>query len=168
MPLQNIKQPDIIQLTDTLRLKRYDGHYEKALIGYQNPYVYQNSEGIFDENKKPDLSYVKRMCEYLDQIGEFYFIEVLKEENYISIGDVTVKSENPPIAIWFDEYRQKGIATIVMQTVIQRLKNLGYQKISGSCVYKWNNASLRLHLKLGFQIVNESENFYILDLDLNN
>jgi len=49
MPLEQIQQPETIDIRDGLRLRKYDGHYEKALIGYQDPYVYQNSEGIFDE-----------------------------------------------------------------------------------------------------------------------
>lgn len=61
MPLKNIQQPEVILLTETLRLKRYNGHYELALAGYQDPYVYQNSEGIFDQTKIPDLNYVKGM-----------------------------------------------------------------------------------------------------------
>ena len=51
MPLKNIQQPEVILLTETLRLKRYNGHYELALAGYQDPYVYQNSEGIFEDRK---------------------------------------------------------------------------------------------------------------------
>lgn len=163
MPFCNIKQPEVIQLTETLRLKKYDGHYEKALVGYQDSYVYQNSEGIFDDEKKPDLDYVQGMCQYLDKVGELYFIEILKGEEYFSIGDVTVKPENPPIAIWFSEYRGKGIGTLVMQAVIERLRDLGYDRIMESTVYKWNKHSLNLHLKLGFQIVRETEKEYILN-----
>ena len=166
MPLSGIEQPDVLQLTETLRLKRYDGHYEKALAGYQDPYVYQNSEGIFDESKKPDLDYVKGMCEFLDKAGELYFIEIQKNGVYTAVGDVTIKGENPPIAIWTSEYRGKGIGTSVMQAVINRLRALGYQKITGSSVFKWNKASLRMHQKLGFYIVRETEKDYYLDLDL--
>lgn len=166
MPFENTKQPEVIPLTHKLRLKKYDGHYEKALVGYQDPYVYQNSEGIFEEARKPDLNYVKGMCQYLNKVGELYFIEALKDGEYVSIGDVTVKPENPPIAIWYAEYRGKGIGTLAMQAVISRLRMLGYQKITGSTVYKWNKGSLELHRKLGFQVVRETEDEYILDLEL--
>ena len=54
MPLPEIPQPEILPVSETIRLKKYDGHYEIALEGYQDPYVYQNSEGIFDDAKKPD------------------------------------------------------------------------------------------------------------------
>ena len=166
MPLQNIEQPEIIRISDTLRLRKYDGHYEKLLPGYQDPYVYQNSEGIFDDDKKPTLDYVKGMCEYLDKVGELYFIETIENGEFVSIGDVTVKPENPPIAIWQGRYRGAGIGTLVMQTVITRLKALGFSTITGSEVYKWNPVSQRMHEKLGFRRVSENEDSYIYELDL--
>lgn len=169
MPLLNIKQPMIIQINDHLRLKRYEGHDELALQGYQDPIVYQNSEGIFDDEKKTDLNYVQNMFHYLNQVGELYFIEVLESQEYISIGDVTIKPNNPPIAIWYEKYRGKGIATLVMKAVISRLQELGYSKIENSMVYKWNLPSLQLHLKLGFHIVKETEKeFYLERLLLGN
>lgn len=166
MPIPGIDQPETIQLTETLRLRRYDGHYELALPGYRDPVVYQNSEGIFDESKIPDLSYVKGMCEYLDKAGELYFIEALEDGEYTAIGDATVKDENPPIAIWRGGYRGKGIGTAVMTAVISRLRELGYKRIRNSTVYKWNENSLKMHRKLGFQVVGETEDEYYLDLEL--
>lgn len=167
MPLPNIEQPEIIQINNTLRLRRYDGHYEKLLPGYQTPYVYQNSEGIFDDAKKPTLNYVKGMCEYLDSIGELYFIETLEDNVYISIGDITVKPENPPIAIWDAKYRGCGIGKAAMLAIIERMKSLGYCKITGSEVFKWNIASQKLHEGLGFQRIGEEGDSYIYELTLN-
>ena len=166
MPLDNINQPEMIRLSDMLRLKKYDGHFEQALPGYQDPFVYQNSEGIFDDAKKPNSEYVERMCRYLNRVGELYFIEVLENGQYVAVGDVTVKPENPPIAIWFPAYRGRGIGTRVMQAVIDRLRELGYEKITGSTVCRWNDSSLRMHQKLGFQIVREEKDAYILERKL--
>lgn len=166
MPLKNIHQPDAIVVSDSVRLRKYDGHYEKFLTGYQDSYVYQNSEGIFDETKKPDLNYVKRMCEYLDNAGELYFIEVREGDCFLSAGDVTIKAENPPIAIWTQKYRGAGIGTMVMQAVITRLKELGFSEIKGSAVFKWNVPSQKMHEKLGFRRVGETENSFLYDLDL--
>lgn len=165
MPLNQIPQPDTIEISDWLRLRKYDGNYELFLPGYRDPCVYQNSEGIFDESRIPDLGYVKGMCSYLDGVGELYFIEAKEGEIFVPIGDVTVKDENPPIAIWKDNYRGKGIGTLVMQTVICRLKALGFEKIKGSTVYKWNLASQKMHERLGFHRVRESEKEYFYDLE---
>ena len=157
MALKEFKQPEIIDISDTLRLRKYDGHSELFLPGYQNPVVYQNSEGIFDESKIPNLDYVKRMCTYLAKVGELYYIEAKENGTYIPIGDVTVKDENPPIAIWADAYRGKGIGKLVMQAVMSRLKELGFAMITGSTVYQWNTASQKLHEGLGFRRVSEDE-----------
>lgn len=163
MPLPNIKQPDIIQVNDCIRLKQYDGNDEEALKGYQDPFVYQNSEGIFDANQKPDIHYVKRMFEWLNHHGELYFIQICVNEEYISIGDVTIKDVNPPIAIWYKEYRSIGIGTAVMKVVIERLKQLGYSKISRSIVYAQNVYSKKMHERLGFKKVGETENAWVYE-----
>lgn len=166
MPIKNVQQSEIIMISDSLRLRKYDGNYKKLLAGYQDPYVYQNSEGIFDDDKKPDLNYVKGMCEYLDHAGEFYLIETKEDGAFISIGDVTVKAENPPIAIWTKKYRGVGIGTLVMKVVIDRLNELGVRKITGSTVFKWNIPSQKMHEKLGFQCVDENEKEFIYDLNI--
>ena len=159
-------QPECSGDVDHLRLRKYDGHYELFLPGYQNPVVYQNSEGIFNESRIPDLNYVKGMCTYLSKVGELYYIEAKENGIYIPIGDVTVKDENPPIAIWVDAYRGKGIGKLVMQTVIDRLKELGYEKITGSTVYQWNTASQKLHEGLGFRRVSEDEKEIVYERSL--
>ena len=137
MPINNIEQPIVIEIDDRLRLLKYKGNYEIALSGYQDSYVYQNSEGIFDDNKKPDVDYVKGMFDWLNDNGELYYIQIKEGEEFISIGDVTIKDTNPPITIWYSKYRCIGIGTKVMKIVIKRLKELGYEKIVGTTVYKW-------------------------------
>jgi len=166
MALKEFEQPEIIDINDSLRLRKYDGHYEAFLPGYQDPVVYQNSEGIFDESRIPNLDYVKGMCTYLARGGELYYIEAKEKDVYIPIGDVTIKDENPPIAIWIAAYRGKGIGKLVMQTVISRLKALGFAKITGSTVYQWNTASRKLHESLGFRKVSESEKERIYEKSL--
>lgn len=166
MPFDGIEQPDVIVLSGNYRLKKYDGAYEKALAGYQDPVVYQNSEGIFDPQKKPDLNYVRGMFSYLDNAGELYFIEALEDGQYIAVGDVTAKPENPPIAIWQERYRGKGLGKLAMQAVIDRLRALGFRRITGSAVYRWNPASLAMHKALGFVVVEEREEELILEKEL--
>lgn len=166
MPINNIIQPFIIEIDDSLRLLKYNGNYEEALTGYQDPYVYQNSEGIFDDTKKPDIDYIKGMFEWLNNNGELYYIQIKAGDDFISIGDVTIKDVNPPITIWYENYRGIGIGTKVMKTVINRLKELGYEKIIGTTVYKWNKSSQRMHEKLGFTKIDENDDEYIYELNL--
>ena len=166
MAIGAYEQPELIEISDTLRLRKYDGRFDLFLPGYQNPTVYQNSEGIFDESKIPDLAYVEGMCKYLANAGELYYIESKEADGFRPIGDITIKDENPPIAIWFDEYRGKNIGTLVMKTMIKRLKELGFKRIKGSSVYRWNIPSQKMHEKLGFQRVREDIDEFYYDLDL--
>ena len=166
MPLPNINQPEMIIVNPNIRLRKYDGNYKLGLPWYQDPYVIHNSEGILDESKKLDLDYVKGMYSWLNEHGELYFIEILENNFYRPIGDVTIKPENPPIAIGVKQYRGIGVGTVVMKVVIERLKTLGYVKISNSTIYKWNTSSIKMHEKLGFIRVNETANEYFYDLDL--
>ena len=163
MPFCNIEQPEIIEIDQGLRLKKFDGNIDKMVEGYHDPVVYQNSEGIFDQDKIPDVEYIKRMCKYLENVGELYFIQVLENGEYFSVGDVTVKAENPPIAIWQEKYRRIGIGSKVMKAVIERLSVLGYKKITGSSVFKWNTVSQRMHERLGFCRTGETDNDYIYE-----
>lgn len=166
MPLDGVEQPEIIALSDDFRLRKYDGYYELFLPGYQDPVVYRNSEGIFDEEKKPNLAYVRGMCNFLDSVGELYFIEAKEAGKFVPVGDVTIKQENPPIAIWMENYRGRGVGTLVMRAVIERMRTLGFDKITGSQVFKWNVASQKLHERLGFRRVGETERDYIYELKL--
>ena len=166
MPIRNIVQPIVIEVEENIRLLKYNGNFEIALSGYQDPYVYKNSEGVFDDAKKPDIDYIKGMFEWLNNNGELYYIQIREGQDFISIGDVTIKDVNPPIAIWYGKYRGIGIGTKVMKIVIKRLKELGYEKITGTTVYKWNESSQRMHEKLGFVKVDENEDEYIYELNL--
>ena len=166
MPIRDIEQPNVIEIDENIRLLKYNGNYEIALTGYQDPFVYQNSEGIFDDTKKPDINYIKGMFEWLNDNGELYYIQIREEKDYISIGDVTIKDINPPITIWYSKYRGTGIGTKVMKMVISRLKKLGYKKITGSTVYKWNEPSQKMHEKLGFIKVDENDDEFIYELNL--
>ena len=77
-----------------------------------------------------------------------------------------MKPENPPITIWKEEYRKKGIGKTVMRVVMQILKDRGVEKITGSAVYKWNLPSRRMHEALGFHVVDETEKEWILEANL--
>ena len=106
------------------------------------------------------------MFEWLNNNGELYCIQIKAGDDFISIGDVTIKDVNPPITIWYENYRGIGIGTKVMKTVINRLKELGYEKIIGTTVYKWNKSSQRMHEKLGFIKIDENDDEYIYELNL--
>ena len=76
-----------------------------------------------------------------------------------------IDNETPSFAIsLYKEYRGFGIGTEMMKRMLSLLKESGYKKASLS-VQKENYAS-KLYLKLGFEIVNENMEEYIMLISL--
>lgn len=76
--------------------------------------------------------------------------------DYGHIDDTT-----PSFAIsLYKEYRGQGIGTALMQEMFTTLRNAGYKQASLS-VQKANYAA-KMYLKLGFEIISENEEEYIM------
>lgn len=169
MPINGLTQPDIIDIDDTLRLRKYDGNYMTALPWYRNEVVYRNSEGITDPDKIPDAEYVKRMYDWFENNGksEMYFIEVLKNDEFIPIGDAALTDENLPIVIGVDDYRCVGIGKKVLKTLLERAKKIGLKRIYDTKIFHYNKASQALYTSCGFKLTGEDERYkyYALDIE---
>lgn len=166
MALGTFEQTKIICIDCSLRLRAYGGNFRQAVAWYQDEVVYYNSEGITDASKIPDEDYVRKMYECLSSSGEFYFIEVLEGGEYVPIGDVTLKEENPPIVIGVPKYRGIGIGKRVMQAIIARARELGISRFYDTTIYDYNTASRKLYESLGFRCVGVRGNVRTYELDL--
>ena len=72
-----------------------------------------------------------------------------------------VDDETPSLAIsLYKEYRGNGIGTAIMKKMLALLKERGYKRVSLS-VQKTNYAH-RMYQKLGFEVVNENSEEYIM------
>ncbi len=72
-----------------------------------------------------------------------------------------IDDETPSLAIsLYKEYRGFGIGTAMMKEILALLKSHGYSRVSLS-VQKANYA-VKLYLKVGFEIVRENEEEYIM------
>ena len=72
-----------------------------------------------------------------------------------------IDNETPSFAIsLYEEYRGKGIGTELMKSMLMLLKNKGYKKASLS-VQK-NNYAVKMYEKVGFKVVNENDEEYIM------
>lgn len=72
-----------------------------------------------------------------------------------------IDDETPSLAIsLYQEYRNLGIGTAMMKEILAQLKAHGYSRVSLS-VQKSNYAA-KLYLKVGFEIVRENEEEYIM------
>ncbi len=83
----------------------------------------------------------------------------------IMIDYVHIDNETPSLAIsLYNEYRHLGIGTALMKAILQLLKEKGYKQISLS-VQKENYA-VNMYRKIGFKIVSETKEEYIMLCEL--
>lgn len=72
-----------------------------------------------------------------------------------------VDNDTPSFAIsLYSEYRGYGIGTKMMKDMLSWLKDAGYQKASLSC--QKENYAVHMYLKLGFEIIDENEEEFIM------
>lgn len=76
-----------------------------------------------------------------------------------------IDEQTPEIAIaLFDEYRNQGIGTRMMEQMLDLMKTEGYAQVSLSITK--GNSAIRLYERLGFVVINENEEDYIMLLRL--
>lgn len=72
-----------------------------------------------------------------------------------------IDDETPSLAIsLYKEYRGQGIGTELMKSILLALKNSGYKRVSLS-VQKANFA-VKMYQKLGFEVIDQNEEEYIM------
>lgn len=154
MPIKEIHQPHIIQIDDSLRLRKYAGVFDFAYEWYQDIETVYLVDGI---RKAYTFENLKRMYEYLNHQGELYFIEVMEENGYKPVGDVTFWQEDMPIVIGDKNYRGKKIGRRVIDALVQIGRKLGYSKIYVNEIYDYNTASKRCFESAGFKAYDKAD-----------
>ncbi len=154
MAIQGTKQPVIIQIDETLRLRKFDSIYNFALEWYQDEDMVYMVDGV---RSAYDMERLTRMYQYLDKAGELYFIEIRENERFIPIGDVTFWQDNMPIVIGDARYRGKGIGRKVISALVQRGKSLGFDYVSVGEIYDWNTPSRQCFESVGFRAYEKTE-----------
>ena len=152
--IQGIEQPEIIQIDNTLRLRKYDGVHDFALEWYQD------EETVYLVDGKRDPYTMERlggMYRYLNNAGELYFIEALENSTYKPIGDVTFWQEDMPIVIGNRDYRGRKIGRRVVSALVKRGVALGYDHLEVGEIYDWNEGSRRCFESVGFQAYEKTE-----------
>ena len=152
--IQGIEQPEIIQIDNTLRLRKYDGVHDFA----EEWYLDEETVYLVDGKRDPyTIERLGGMYRYLNNAGELYFIEVLENGTYKPIGDVTFWQEDMPIVIGDPAYRGKGIGRKVISALIERGKSLGFDHLAVGEIYDWNAGSRRCFESVGFVAYEKSE-----------
>ena len=154
---------DVLQIEETLRLRRFDGNYDFAFEWYQD-----SETVLFVDGKAEPYSYetLTNMYNYLNEKGELYFIEVNENGKWKSIGDVTFWQEDMPIVIGEREYRGKGIGKKVVSALVERGRAMGYDTLYVGEIYDFNIGSQKCFESVGFRRYEKTEkgSRYVLEL----
>lgn len=106
---------------------------------------------IADFGKKDDWCLV---AELKEKIVGAVWVRIMNDYGHID-------DETPSFAISvYEEYRNLGIGTALMRAMLQLLKDKGYKQTSLS-VQKANYA-VNMYKKVGFEVVGENEEEYIM------
>ena len=118
----------------------------KAIIEQPELQVY-----IADFGKSDDWCLV---AEVKEKIVGAVWVRIMDDYGHID-------DETPSFAIsLYEEYRNMGIGTALMRDMLELLKNKGYKQTSLS-VQKANYA-VRMYQKVGFEVIDENEEEYIM------
>lgn len=154
MPIQGITQPEQISVNESIRLRKYDGVHDFALEWYQDPDMIWMIDG---DRKVYDAEKLARMYRYLNEQGELYWIEVLENGHWRAVGDVTFWQEDMPIVIGVPAYRGKGLGRRVVAALVNRGRELGYDKLYVDSIYHYNAASRKCFQSAGFVPYKDTE-----------
>ena len=106
---------------------------------------------IEDFGKKDDWCLV---AEVKGKIVGAVWVRIMNDYGHID-------NETPSFAIsLYEEYRNMGIGTALMRDMLELLKKKGYEQTSLS-VQKVNYA-VRMYQKVGFEVIDENEEEYIM------
>jgi len=163
MPIENIAQPDVIDIEPGLRLRAFDGKYDFAFSWYQDPELVYLVDGV---RRAYSCETLTAMYAYLHKHGELYFIEIQKDGQFVPVGDVTFWENDMPIVLGGPDCRRKGVGRKVVGALIQRAKSLGFTQLRVGEIYDWNIASQKCFTAMGFVPAEKTEKGSSYRLDL--
>lgn len=152
----------ILDIDENLRLRPFDNHYGFALPWYQDQETVELVDG--KDAEIFDLERVGEMYEYLKERGELYWIDIKESENWKTIGDVTLMKDSIPIVIGPKEYRHRGIGKKVISRLIERARELDYEKIVVKEIFDYNITSRKMYESLGFHVIENTKDGFKMEL----
>ena len=163
MPIENIPQPEILSVSETLRLRKYDKNHDFALSWYLD----EETVWLVDGDKDlytPEL--LRKMYTHQDTHGELYFIEVRENDNWRPVGDVCLSTDDVAIVIGEKDFRGKGVGRAVVSALVERARSLGWKQVRVGDVYDFNAGSRHMFTSLEFreEAKTEKGHSYILTL----
>lgn len=157
--IREIKQNELGKLEDMLYEAIYQPDEEnpipRSIVKVPEVYAYIKDFGKL----KDDYCFV---ADFNGKIIGAVWVRIINGEikGYGNIDD-----ETPEFAIsLFKEYRNKGIGTMLMDKMIDYLRKRGYKQTSLNV--KKENYAVKLYEKLGFELIEESKDDYLMLLKL--
>lgn len=163
MPIENIPQPELLPVSDTLRLRKYDGIHGFALEWYldeETVWLVDGDRDIYTPEK------LNKMYTHQDTHGELYFIEVLEAGQWRPVGDVCLSPDDFAIVIGEKSLRGRGVGRAVVSALIERARTLGWKQVRVGDIYDFNAGSRRMFTSLGFRQEAETEKGHSYTLSL--
>lgn len=107
---------------------------------------------ITDFGKRPDD--ICFLAEVDGKVAGAVWVRVMEDYGHLEEGV-------PSFAIsLYKEYRNRGIGTALMERMLQELEERGYEK--ASLAVQKTNYAVRMYQKVGFEIVGENEEEYLM------
>lgn len=153
--IRKIKQSEIFVLSDFL----YEAIFipegaippPREIINQPELQVYTSDFG----NRDSDICLI---AEVDSKIAGAVWVRIMNDYGHID-------DETPSFAIsLYKEYRHQGIGTALMKAMLRELKEKDYKQAS-LAVQKANYA-LRMYKKVGFEIIDENDEEYVMVCDL--
>ena len=143
--INSFKQPQKIDIDNSLQLVKYYPYYKKSLIWYQDLTICKQVDNI---DFAYDLTRLKNMYNYLAKKGECYYIKYKVKNRFVLVGDISLCEDKIGLAIC-KQYQNLHIGRKCVDALLERAKQLGIPKVDAE-IYDFNTQSQKMFLAVGF------------------
>ena len=152
-------QPDLIEISEVLQLKKYYPYYRRTIAWYSDATVCKqvvNIDCIYD------MPRLKVMYRYLSRNGECYYIKYKEKGKWQLIGDISLYNGEIAIVI-ARQWQNRHFGRKCVRAMLERAKNIGYKQIEAK-IYSFNLQSKKMFLSVGFKEVSDEKYVYVLSV----
>ncbi len=140
-------QPQIIEVNERIRLKKYYDNFTKTLTWYQDRKLCKQVDNI---DFVYDLDRLKKMYRYLNKNGECYYIQYKVKNRFLLVGDAAILYDKDVAIVIDPKYQNLHIGRLVLQKLIERAKALDFDCLCAT-IYSFNKQSITAFKAAGFR-----------------
>ena len=153
--ISNYIQPDMIKISEELRLKKYYPYYKRTIVWYSDLTVCKQVDNI---DHIYDMPRLKAMYRYLSKNGECYYIKYKENGKWQLIGDISLYNREIAIVI-AKEWQNRHLGRKCVCAILERAKTIGYKQVEAK-IYPFNLQSQKMFLSVGFKNVSSETYVY--------